>query len=153
IQVFAKSQQYIPGQEIILTGTHPFLLIVAQQIINSGGNVKGIIFAQKTFSIFELFSYSYHGLTQLDKTKELLLAYNTVRKAKVPIHFGMVPSSIEGNQHNKIVHFSKVLKNDLIDTSDKTEMNCDILGMCYGFNVSSELARQIGCEIYYSYRQ
>ncbi|WP_019377575.1 2Fe-2S iron-sulfur cluster-binding protein [Virgibacillus halodenitrificans] len=153
IQVFVKNQQFVPGEKILLTGTHPFLLIVAQEIIKKGGHVEGIIFSQNFPSITEFLKYSTLGATQYRKVRELISAYITIKKAKAPIKFGLIPTSIDGDQYKKNVHFSRLSSQKNNEAIYQTTIECDILGMCYGFNASTELARQIGCEMDFIYKK
>jgi len=84
IQLFIKSQGLLPGEKIFLTGNHPFLLVVAQQIIKEGGHVVGVNFAQSFPEINKLIKYGVKSLRHTEKVKELLGALHTVNKAKVP---------------------------------------------------------------------
>nr|WP_289038820.1 FAD-dependent oxidoreductase [uncultured Allobacillus sp.] len=148
LQVFAKSQKFVPGKDIVLTGTHPFLLIAAAEIIQLGGNVKSIYLSQSVPSIKEVLAFAFQGMKQLGKAKELLRAYRMIQKAGVDIHLGFVPSAIEGNEIKKSVRFSKLSADgSTVDFNENLYVNCDLFGMNFGFNASSELARQAGCEM------
>lgn len=146
LQIFAKSQNYVPGQEVLLAGSHPFLLIVAQQIIQAGGTLKGIAFSQGFPRIGELFSYGFNGLRRWKKSKELIGALQAVRKAKVPIWFNRVPIEAEGTERVNHVKLGRLTPEGIWDTTDSLTISCDAVGLCYGFVASSELARQLGCE-------
>lgn len=145
LQIFAKSQNYVPGQEVLLAGSHPFLLIVAQQILQAGGSLKGIAFSQGFPKIGELFSYGFQGLRRWKKSKELIGALQAVRKAKVPIWFNRVPIEAEGTGRVKHVKLGRLTQEGIWDTTDSLTITCDTVGLCYGFVASSELARQLGC--------
>lgn len=150
LQVFAKSQRFVPGDEIVLAGTHPFLFIAAVEIIQSGGNVTSIYLSQHVPNIKELLGFSVQGMKQIGKAQELLRAYRMIQKADVDVHLGFVPSSITGDETKKTVQFSKLSADGRsIDFSENLYVNCDVLGMNFGFNASSELARQAGCDMEY----
>lgn len=143
IQVLLKTQGYAVGQSIVLTGSHPFLLIVAKLLIESGVEVKGIAFAQ---SLKTLFRMSKHGVTMLShfsKLKELKTAIRTVQKKNVPIWFGTIPIEITGKDKVESVTMKQVRSS----SSRMQPIPCDVVGMCYGFTPVLDLAKQAGCHI------
>lgn len=146
LQIFAKTQGYVPGEAILLAGSHPFILIVAQQILQAGGRVKGIAFAQGFPKVHELFSYGWSGLRRWKKSKELLRALQTVRRAKIPIWFNRTPIEAIGEGRVHQVRLAKVKQDGTWDTGESITVECDTAGLCYGFIASSELARQLGCQ-------
>lgn len=150
IQLFMKSQGVLPGERIVLAGSHPFIFIVAQQILKTGGHIAGIAFALTVPQISELIQYGVKSLTRVKKLRELLSAYRMIQKAKVPIWFGRVPTRVEGNESIREVAFSRLEKRKHIRFDDTMHVSCDTLGLVFGFNASSELARQIGCDMTYS---
>lgn len=149
LQILAKTQNFVPGEAVLLAGSHPFLLVVAKQIIEHGGKIKGIAFSQSFPKISELFSYGASGLRKWKKSKELLDAFQAVRKAKVPIWFNTVPVKAYGEERVTQLQLSKVTKSCFINEESSQMINCDIVGLCYGFIASSELTRQIGSNHYY----
>lgn len=152
IQVFLKAQSLLPGEKTVFAGSHPFLFIVAAKVIECGGEVSGIIFSQKFPNLKEIIQ---HGMTSLKHTKkisELLSAYQTLRKAKVPILYGNLPVSIQETNGLKKVSAAPIV-NEEFDLTKQTTFEGNVVGMCYGFNASSELARQIGCEMTYNFQR
>jgi len=150
IQLFLKSQGVMPGENIALAGSHPFIFIVAQQILKAGGKIAGIAFAQTIPQVHELIRYGLKSLTRVKKIRELLSAYRLIRKAGVPILFGCVPTRAEGGESLRAVSFTRLDNKMSIRLDDTTTLPCDVLGMCFGFNASSELSRQIGCDMTYT---
>ncbi len=146
LQISVKTQSFVPGKSVLLAGSHPFLLIVAKEILDQGGKIKGIAFSQSFPKMNELLPMGMASLRRLSKSKELISALQTVRKAKVPIWFNSVPIEAKGNGQIKEVTLTKVGKNgDLTD--DLRFVECDVMGNCYGFNASSELPRHMQCEM------
>ncbi|MDQ0167972.1 FAD-dependent oxidoreductase [Bacillus horti] len=146
LQIFAKTQRYIPGKAILLAGSHPFILIVAKQILQMGGQIKGIAFAQGFPKLHELFTYGMSGLRRWRKSKELLSALQAVRKAKVPLWFNTIPLEAEGDDQVERLKLARLNQNGEVSEESAYEVQCDVVGLCYGFTASSELARQIGCK-------
>jgi thioredoxin reductase len=150
IQLLLKSQGMLAGERIALAGSHPFLLIVAQQILKNGGQVTGITFAQPFPRIGDLIRYGVQSLKRVKKIKELLSALWMIRKANVPITYGRVPIQFQGNAEVQEATFAKVTDQHRVSPDDETKVECDVLGLCFGFNASSELARQVGCGMEYN---
>lgn len=146
LQISVKTQKFIPGKSVLLAGSHPFILIVAKEILDQGGKIKGIAFSQSFPKINELLPMGIASLRRWSKSKELISSLQTVRKAKVPIWFNTVPIEAKGNGQINEVTLSKLGKNDEI-TDDLRFVECDVLGNCYGFNASSELPRHMQCEM------
>lgn len=151
IQLSIKSQAVLPGGKIFLTGNHPFLLIVAEQIIKAGGTIVGINFVQSFPEINKLIKYGVKSLKQTQKVKELFGALRSVRKAKVPMIFNKIPTAVEEKNGNKKIALAKINSSNEIVTGEDTQFEADVIGMCFGFKASSELARQAGCEVNFDF--
>lgn len=149
IQLFAKNQHYLPGKNTVLVGSHPFLLIVAKQIIDIGGTVSGIAFSSSIPSLNQLFSLGMNGLKLWNKSKELLAAISTIKRKKVPIWFQTVPVEAKGNELVTEIVLEKVNKYKTNNKNNRFIIPCDLVGVNYGFTPSIELARQLNCNIDY----
>lgn len=149
LQVFAKTQNFLPGDNVFLTGSHPFLLIVAKEIIESGGTVKGIAFSQSFPKIKEIFKHGLNLSAIWSKSNELIQSIRSIRKAKVPVMFNRVPIEVEDTEDGKVVHLQQINKNGALSTQPPKEISCDIVGACYGFLTSTELPKQLGCSMAY----
>ncbi|TQS71178.1 hypothetical protein DX933_16005 [Ornithinibacillus gellani] len=149
LQIFAKTQHFLPGNEIVLAGSHPFILIVAKQILESGGTVKGIAFSQHLPHIKEFFQFGMHGLKRWNKSKELVDALVAIKKEKVPIWFHTVPIEAHGTKRISGITFGKVDRAGDVVKNSEFKVDTDTIGMCYGFIASSEIPRQLKCETIY----
>lgn len=147
LQIAVKTQGFLPGKSTFLLGSHPFLLIVAQNIIKSGGTVQGIAFSIKFPQLNELLGYGVAGLRKWHKSMELISALKLIQKEKIPLYFNTLPIEASGNSGVESLTIGKVEENGKIHSA--TTVACDTIGVCYGFNASSELARQMQCESYY----
>lgn len=150
LQLFAKTQHFVPGNDVLLVGSHPFLLIVAKQIMDAGGSVKGIAFSQSFPKLKELFSYGVSGLRKWSKSKELLHTFRAILKEKIPIWFNTIPMEAVGENQVNRVEIGKVNPDGTVSDHDKLIVDCDLVGACYGFIASSELPRQLGCAMSYN---
>lgn len=151
IQIFLKTQGILPGNNTLLVGSHPFLLIVAENIIKNGGNIAGISFSQTFTQLKHIIELGFKSIKHIKKIKELLSAIRTIRKAKIPILYGHLPTAIKGDQTYKEVTLSPI-KNNKVQYDEQKIFECNVVGMCFGFNSSTELARQIECDMEYSFQ-
>lgn len=149
LQVFAKTQNFLPGDQVLLVGSHPFLLIVAKEIIESGGDVKGIVLSQSFPKIRELFKHGLNISKIWSKSNELIQSIRSILKAKVPVMLNRVPIKVEDKSDKKVIQLQKVNKDGTMSTQAPIEVSCDVVGACYGFLTSSELPKQLGCSMAY----
>lgn len=144
IQAFIKSQQIVAGDTIVLSGTHPLQLIVADQIVQAGGRVAAVLFAQSLRSVLAAalsMPLAILGSGQLAFFTQVLWR---LRKAKVPIRFSQTVVQANGGEALESIDVGHVGSDGRIDRSRSYRIACDRLGVCYGFLSSSELTRQVG---------
>lgn len=154
IQTFLKSQQILAGNSFVFTGTHPLQLIVAEQIIEAGGKVVAIAFAQSPYSMLSILK---SPLTLLHHWRIFMAAaksFRRLKRASVPILFGYAIKEAKGTDSVSSVILQPVSPSGQ-PTGDHPlrTFEVDRLGLCYGFQVSSELARQAGAKSHWSERQ
>lgn len=144
IQAFVKSQQIVPGERFLFVGTHPLQLIVADQIIQAGGDVVEVVFAQKFTQLFTVLKnpstlYKFGG-------KFFFLAKSIFRLIKhgVRISFQQTVINAEGDKKLNAVNLASIDKNGIIQKGHTRNIQVDRLGTCFNFLASSELARQSG---------
>ena len=85
LQAMVKSQQIIPGDNILFAGTHPLQLIVADQIVNAGGNVRAICFAQNVGALFSVPGSPAALWASRAKYSEALACLHRLKKAGVSV--------------------------------------------------------------------
>lgn len=132
IQAFVKSQQLVPGRRFVLAGTHPLQLVVAAQIVAGGGTVASLCFAQPRARFAALLATPVATLRRAHDLAAALSAYATLIRAGVPVRFGCALNAINGDT-----------KVDRVITSHGA-IECDTVGLCYGFVPQSALPRMAG---------
>ncbi len=150
LQAMLKSQQLIPGDRIVLAGSHPLQLIVADQIVKAGGRVEGVYFAQ---SQRQLLSAPWSPATlwaNRFKYAEALASRRRLRRAGVPVRFGWTVTEAVGDGRVEGLVVAPVGPDGRPDRSASRTVACDLAGICFGFLVSSELARQGGASASWS---
>ena len=145
VQTFLKSQQILPGTRFVLAGSHPLQLIVADQILNAGGEIAMLAFSQSRRRLFRELVAGVH-LIPGNATKFLapaaILARLTARR--IPIGFGHVIAHAHGGDGLEQVSLARLGSDGLTRTESEVSVACDTLGICYGFAASGELLRQAG---------
>ncbi len=144
IQAFIKSQQFVPGQRFLFVGSHPLQLVVADQVVQAGGEVAGVLFAQSRSTALQMLrqpGVMLGGLAKLGQTAAILLR---LQRAGVPVRFNQTLVQANGSDFLQSVTVAPLGSDGLIQSEQREEIACDRLGVCFGFLTSSELARQ--CE-------
>lgn len=136
IQAFVKSQRFVPGKRIVLAGTHPLQLLIAAQIVEAGGSVGGIFFAQSRATMARaLLSRPATAASHFATLAPAIAALHTLRRHRVPVHFGASIQAIFGNDQVESV------------VAGGERIACDAVGLCFGFVPQSALPRMIGARV------
>ena len=146
IQAFVKSQQFVPGKRFLFAGSHPLQLVVAGQIVQAGGSVAGVLFAQSRRRALELLKHPSVALRASDKLVETAALLRRLRTAGVPVRFGRTVLRANGQDSLESVTTVPVGPDGRFDRKAAEDIDCDQLGVCFGFLSSSELARQAGVD-------
>jgi thioredoxin reductase len=143
LQSFYKSQQLVVGRRIVLAGSHPLLLVVAQQLARAGGQVAGVFFAQPWQRVLEGLQQPgalLAGAPQLLQAARLML---DLRRRGIPLHFSACVTAARGVDRLETVEWAPVV-GGLPRHDARQALACDALGVSYGFLAATELARLAG---------
>ncbi len=134
IQTLLKSQQLLAGKRILLAGTHPLMLVIAEQILQAGGKVAAVLFAQPRATMIA----PLLNPATLRRAHDLIAgggAMRTLRRAGVPVRYRVALESITGTTEVDTAHTSA------------GPIACDTIGLCYGFVPQSALPRMAGARV------
>jgi len=138
IQTLLKSQRVAAGRKLVLAGTHPLLLTVADQLNSAGVDIAAIVFSQSPLSLAVSLFGSIGVLWPVRNLLQHAAAtLRQLRRDRVRILFGHSLRSAEG--HDRVEH---VIVRDA--RGHEQRIVCDTVGTCHGFLASSELPRQMG---------
>lgn len=143
IQAFIKSQQLVPGQRFVLAGSHPLQLVIADQIIQAGGEVAAVLFAQSQTSALSAFRHPLTLWRQSSKFGQTATVLRRLRKAGVEVHFNRAVVQAAGAEKLHSVSVAAVNSRGLVQKDSRQEIECDRLGICFSFLSSTELVRQL----------
>lgn len=136
LQTLLKSQQIVPGQRILLAGTHPLQLVIAEQIVAAGGTLAAVLFAQpRRAMVRALLAHPGAALAHPGNLMAAAQAERALRRAGVPLMYGRSIDAIAGEGRVEAV------------TSAAQTIACDTVGLCYGFVPQSALPRMAGARV------
>ncbi|RBP53576.1 NAD(P)/FAD-dependent oxidoreductase [Arenicella xantha] len=143
LQAFLKSQQIIPGDKFLFVGSHPLQLIVANQVLAAGGDVAGIMFTQPLSAMLRVARSPLVLLRQLPNILFIMGVVIQLLAKRVPIKFGTQLISAEGEHA-----LERVKVKSAKSSGELQNIDCDRLGICFGFLTNNDLLRQAGghCE-------
>jgi len=144
IQAFLKGQQLVPGTRFVFAGSHPLQLVVADQIVQAGGVVAGVYFSQSPTRVLRLLRAPLTAAANSDVLLQAAGAIWRLRRAGVPVRFRRTVLQAEGQESLQSVRIVCCSADGTIQEDRTAEVECDRLGVCFGFLASSELARQSG---------
>ena len=138
IQTLLKSQRVAAGRRIVLAGSHPLLFVVAQQLLAAKIEIAAVVFTQPWGAVWQLMRALGTALTGARQLLNTAMTFAALRRAAVPVFYGHAVVEALG------VRALDTVRIRCLSTGSSQQMNCDALGVCYGFLPSSELARQCG---------
>ena len=144
IQTLLKSQRIAAGHSVVLAGSHPLLFVVAEQLLSAGVKIAAICMVQSLHAAWGLVRSARTTITgskQIFSTLKTLIA---LHQARVPVLYGHVVDEARGSRELGAVRIRDVAR------GTHRVIDCDALGVCYGFYPSSELARQAGAKHFWA---
>lgn len=143
-QALVKSQQILPGRRVLVAGSGPFLLVVADQLHRSGMEVAGVVEAAHPRRV----AGSLMGLcSRPDLIRQGWQLYRRLRRAGVPFHFGHVVVSATGNDELREVTLAPCDRSWQPDRTQARTVSVDTLCVGYGFVPRTQLAQLAGCRL------
>lgn len=137
LQALLKAQRLVPGKAVLLAGTHPLMLLIADQITSAGGRVAGVLFAQTRAAMAGVLAADpVTALGGLANLRDAAAAWRRLRTAGVPVRFGAELAELQGTD--------RVASATLAGSET---IACDTVGLCFGFVPQSDLVRAIGAEV------
>lgn len=137
VQAFVKSQRLVPGRRIAMAGTHPLQLLVAEQIIEAGGEVAVVAFSQK-FSVALGKVLKRPGAVLENALRLLGVLWGALCLARVGvrIRFDDRPVRVLGEAEVRGLRLART-----------GEVACDAAAFCFGFLPQSDLIRAMGLDV------
>jgi thioredoxin reductase len=137
VQAFVKSQRLVPGRRIALAGTHPLQILIADQILEAGGQVAVVAFTQTLSSaLAKVLRHPRAVLANLPRLLGVLAGAIRMAGQGTAIRFGDRPVEVLGD--------TEVVGLRLQTSGD---VDCDSVAFCFGFLPQSDLTRAAGVKV------
>lgn len=149
IQGLVKSQQFVPGKRFVLAGSHPLQLVVADQLLKAGAQLAAVVFTQQMNQAGAMLRHPFIALRQRRQLLETAGILSRLRRARVPVIFGHALVRADGGDAVEKATIAALNADGTVDYQREQVIDCDRIGVCYGFLASSELARQAGAEMHW----
>ena len=150
-QKLVKSERVLPGQHILLAGTGPLQLVLADQIIKAGGKIEAILEAgnvgenwlQGLIGIWGNWDFLIEGMRYL----------RSIQKAGVPLLRSHIILEARGDGQVEEAVIAKVDKNWRPRLNTARSIKVDTICLGYGLVSSTELTMLAECEHEYDIKQ
>ncbi len=142
-QTLVKSQRMLPGREIILSGSGPFLLPVTSQLIEAGANIVAVLEASKPMGWLSR-AGSLWG--QWGRFREGWDYVKPLLKARVGVRFGQAVIEAWGRGRVEGVVTASLDDDWRPIAGTEQTILADAVAVGYGFSVNTQLSRLCRCE-------
>ena len=146
VQGFIKSQRLVAGKRLVLAGSHPLLIVVADQLLAAGADIAEVAFARGLPGVVEAARSLPAVPGHLRLFAETGMAVARIVSAGIKISTNTIVTRAIGADRVEAVELSRVDK-DWNPTGGQRLIDATTLVLGYGFLPSTELARQAGCEM------
>jgi D-hydroxyproline dehydrogenase subunit alpha len=141
-QTLLKAQFVLPGKRILMSGTGPFQLPVATQLVNAGGNVVEIL---ETLSARTFFAPFPKPWLHIDKLLEARTYYAALLRHRVALRYGQRVIEARGDGRLEEAVIASVDENGVALRQNRRTVAVDSLLTNFGFMPSLQLVRLLGC--------
>lgn len=141
-QTLLKSQRVLPGSRVLLAGTGPLQLVVAEQMLNAGMEIVAVIESvSKLINPSTIFDLAHQPGLILQGLKYLM----RLRTAGVPLMKSSILTGIEGTESVERVYVERIDSrlNRIPETRRVFEVDTVCIG--YGLVPNTWLTQMFGC--------
>jgi len=145
-QGLLKSQRVRPGQRVLLAGSGPLQLVVADQMLAAGMDVVAVVESASSRSTWR---YLPELLSRPGLVKQGLGYLYRLKRAGVPMLRSHVLEAIEGDRQAQKAILGKVDPRGVPIPGDKKIFDADTVCIGYGLIPSTWLTHMLGCRHIY----
>ena len=141
-QALVKGSGVLPGRRVLLAGSGPFLLPVAEELAAAGATVVSVLEATRPRAWLPCLARIWGRWEQIAEGYHYMMA---LRRAGVPVRFArIVKEACGGDRISEVVTVAVDAQwHPLPGTEERLAV--DAVGIGYGFLPSTEITRQSGC--------
>jgi NADPH-dependent 2,4-dienoyl-CoA reductase/sulfur reductase-like enzyme len=145
-QSLVKLQRVLPGKRILFAGTGPLQMVVANQVLDSGGTIEAVLEAGHIDNWIQLIrGFSRNRGVLADGLHYI----RGIRKAGVPILRRHIIAEAHGNGRVEEAVIAGVDKDWSVIENTRRTLKVDTICLGYGLVPSTELTRLAGCALRY----
>ncbi len=142
VQAFVKQNGMLPGRRFVIAGTGPFLLPVAQNIVQSGGTVAAVC---ESADLSGWIPRAHRAAGVPSKALEGVGYVGAFLKHRIPYRTRTVVAEILGDRRVEAVRTVRVHRDgSTVPGSERTIDGVDAVGLGWGFTPQLELPVQLG---------
>ncbi|MFK0099566.1 FAD-dependent oxidoreductase [Streptomyces sp. NPDC091040] len=146
VQTLVKAQKTAPLGDVVLAGAHPLLLLVADLLVSNGVPVREVAFAQSLPTPKDML----HALGAVPGHLRMLVETGAILARLIRGGVRMSPRTLvtaaHGTHRVARIELARVDRSWRVKSAPRTVVAAHLV-LGYGFSASTELARQIGCEL------
>ena len=148
VQSLLKSQKLLMGQRLVLAGSHPILLVLAEQLLDAGAEIAEIALARSLPQFSEIIGAIPAIPGHVALFSDAMRALSKIIARGVPVSRKTIIDGVEGEAAVTSVRLARV-DDAWARTGELRKVQADLLVLGYGFNPSTELARQAQCKMHW----
>ena len=139
-----KAMHILPGKRVLVAGSGPFLLVVANQLHRSGMEVAGVIEMARAG---EALGCLPGLLAAAGFVRDGLAYVYRLKRAGIPIYHGHVLTEVKGDVEVREAVFAPCDRDGFPDRSRARTVAVDTACVGYGFVPRTQLAQLAGCRL------
>jgi len=144
-QALAKGQRIAVGRRVVVAGTGPFLLPVAESLVGVGASVVGLFEANRLSTVLR--GWAPDALVAVGKVWELAGYASTLARHRVPLRHGWTVVEAHGTDRVEAVTVVRLDSWWKPVAGSERRIECDAVCVGFGFTPQLELAVAAGCEL------
>ncbi|MER7251852.1 2Fe-2S iron-sulfur cluster-binding protein [Kribbella sp. NPDC000426] len=144
-QALAKGQRIAIGQRVLVAGTGPFLLPVAESLLGVGADVVALLEANSLPTVRK--GWSTDPLVAPSKLREAVGYGALLARHRVPLRHGWTVIAAHGTCHVEAVTIARLDSNWRPVPGSERRMDVDAVCVGFGFTANLELAVSARCNL------
>jgi D-hydroxyproline dehydrogenase subunit alpha len=144
-QALAKGQRIAVGKRVLVAGTGPFLLPVAESLIGVGAQVVGLLEANTLKTVRK--GWSTDPLVATGKFREALGYGVLLARHRIPLRHGWTVIAAHGEDHVEAVTIARLDPDWKPIPGSERRIEVDAVCLGFGFTAQLELAVSARCQL------
>jgi NADPH-dependent 2,4-dienoyl-CoA reductase/sulfur reductase-like enzyme len=144
-QALAKGQRIGIGKRVVVAGTGPFLLPVAESLLGVGAEVVGLLEANRLPTILK--GWLTDPLVASSKLREAFAYAALLGRRGIPLHHGRAVIAAQGQDRVEAVTTAKLDRTWRPIPGTEQQLEVDAVCLGFGFTAQLELAVAAGCNL------